>query len=88
MTHPNSPGPRASAVIRVGDHAPALLLGAPVAVPPGPGAAGVILGWTGHGDPVYLQATSLEWLDDLESAVQVARAQGVIESGMTLAVTP
>lgn len=84
---PNDNRAAASAVLRNGDHAPVLLLGAPVACPPaGPGAAAVILGWTPAGEPLFLTVTTIEWLDDLAEAIQVARAQGIVEAGM--AVTP
>jgi hypothetical protein len=74
----------ASAVQRTGSHAPVLLLGTPVTCPPEPGAASIILGWDRHGDPVILTATSIEWLDDLEAAVQAARAQGIVEADMAV----
>lgn len=51
---------------------------------PVPGTAGIILGWTVDGQAVTLATTSLAWLDDLESAVRVARAQGIVEAGMTV----
>jgi hypothetical protein len=74
----------ASAVLRNGDHAPQLLLGAPVACPPAGAAraATVILGWTPAGEPVLLTASTVTWLDYLAEAIQVARAQGIVEAGM------
>lgn len=51
---------------------------------PVPGTAAVILGITIDGLPVTLATTSIEWLDALESAIQVARAQGIAEAGMKL----
>lgn len=51
---------------------------------PVPGTAAVILGYTVDGQPVILATTSIEWLDDLESAIQVARAQGIVEAGMAV----
>ena len=51
---------------------------------PVPGAAAVILGWTVDGQPVILATTSIAWLDDLEQAIQLARAQGIVEAGMTV----
>ncbi len=52
------------------------------------GTAAVILGWTVDGQPVVLATTSLEWLDELESAIRHARAQGIVQAGMTLAAAP
>lgn len=51
---------------------------------PVPGTAGIILGWTVDYQPVILAVTSLEWLDDLEEAIQRARAQGIVQAGMTV----
>ena len=57
----------------------------PVAAPvTEPGQVAIILGTLPSGLPVTLTVTSLEWLDDLESAIQAARAAGVIEAGMKL----
>ena len=50
-----------------------------------PGQVTIILGNTISGLPVTLTVTSLEWLDDLEDAIQVARAQGVVQGDMKLA---
>lgn len=84
MTHDNRP---ASAVLRVGDRAPALLLGAPVACPPAePGAAGIILGWTTTGEPVELTITTASWLGDLAQAMQDVIPQSFAGAGT--AVTP
>lgn len=70
----------ASAVLRLGGHAPARLLGAPVAWPPAepgaePGASVIILGWTTAGEPVELAATTDAWLDDLAQAIEDLRAR-------------
>jgi hypothetical protein len=51
-----------------------------------PGEITIVLGTTPSGLPVTLAVTSLEWLDDLESAIRQARAAGVVEAGMRLAV--
>ena len=57
----------------------------PVAAPvTEPGKVTLILGTLPSGLPITLTVTSLEWLDDLESAIQAARAAGVIEAGMKL----
>jgi MerR family regulatory protein len=50
-----------------------------------PGHVMVVLGWTRTGKPVTLTVTSLEWLDDLEFAIQAARAAGVVEGEMAVA---
>jgi hypothetical protein len=49
-----------------------------------PGHVTLILGQLCSGHPVLIDITELEWLDQLESAVQAARAEGVVEAGMTL----
>lgn len=81
--HPNSPASTrpASAVLRTGDHAPALLLGAPIACPPAqPGAASVILGWTTSGEPVEVTASSRRWAADLVQAAADIYAQFAAET--------
>jgi hypothetical protein len=76
-----------SAAIAIGETGSGLY-GSPVAAEDTvPGAAGVILGFTYSGLPVVLAVTSLEWLDDLEAAVRLARARGIISAGMTAMVT-
>ena len=73
-----------SAALAVGDSS-AALHGTPLAEQTAvPLAAGILLGRTCGGVPVRLAATSLEWLDDLEAAIQIARARGIIEAGMTV----
>ena len=54
---------------------------------PVPGTAAVILGHTIDGQAVILATTSLEWLDDLETAIQQARARGIVQAGMTAVLT-
>ena len=84
MTHPNS-GASAplAAQMSLGSRISMDLYGEPEAGKiPVPGTAAVILGRTIEGRPVVLVSPSLEWLDALESAIQVARAQGVVEAGM------
>ena len=49
---------------------------------PVPGTAAFILGWTVDLLPVVVVSPSLEWLDALEYAIQVARAQGIVQAGM------
>ena len=73
----------ASAVLRVGCHAPVPLHGAPV-VAPGckPGEMGIILGYTAMHEPVTVVFGSLEWDDDLLEAAADAGAQGFMRAGM------
>ena len=52
----------------------------PAAAAAEPGAARVFLGNTISGLPVAITVTSLEWLDELESAIQVARAQFIVQA--------
>ena len=49
---------------------------------PVPGTAAIIIGRTIEGRPLVVVSPSLEWLDGLESAIQVARAQAIVEAGM------
>lgn len=49
------------------------------------GTVTVQLGLLPSGRPLTVAVTSLEWLDDLEFAIQAARAAGVVEAGMSLA---
>lgn len=80
-------GSTRAAVLTLGDGMAAGLYFTPVAAGDGPpGSAAVILGWTGMGKPVTLAAGSLEWLDDLEAAIQQARAQAIVAA--ELAATP
>jgi hypothetical protein len=53
-----------------------------------PGHVTLVLGNLPSGREARIDVTDLAWLDALESAIQVARAEGVIEAGMRLAVTP
>lgn len=77
----------ASAVLRVGSHAPVPLLGTPaVSADYRPGEVTIILGYTRDGLPVTLTIASLEWDEDLEDACRVAFAGGVIQADMHLAV--
>lgn len=80
----------ASAVLRVGGHAPELLQGIPVVSPDyKPGEVTIILGYTRDEQPVTVTITSLEWTEDLEDASRVAFAVGVVRVGMHLtAVAP
>lgn len=82
---PKAPGRTApSAHITVGPDGGDLYWTPTAGQVPVPGTAGIILGWTVDGQAVTLATTSLAWLDDLESAVRVARAQGIVEAGMTV----
>jgi hypothetical protein len=73
----------ASAVLRVGCHAPVPLHGTPaVAVDCHPGEVTVILGYDSHGQPVTLTITSIEWADDLTDAGGEAAARGIVRAGM------
>jgi hypothetical protein len=58
------------------------LRGIPAAPAAADGTVTIVLGALPSGRPLVITVTSLEWLDDLESAVQVARARGVVEAGM------
>ena len=52
-----------------------------------PGRVAMILAELHSGRPVRVEVTDLSWLVSLESAVQVAIGEGVVEAGMPLAVT-
>lgn len=84
MTHDNTAHAAApSARITTGRHEGGDLYWTPQAGKvPVPGTAAVILGYTAAGQPVILATTSVGWLDDLEAAIRVARAQGIVEAGM------
>jgi hypothetical protein len=74
----------ASAVLRVGAHAPVPLHGTPaVSADVRPGEITIILGYDSHGQAVTLAVTSLEWDDDLLDAALDAAARGIVRSGMT-----
>ena len=82
----------ASAVLRVGDHAPVPLHGAP-ATDHGdhPGEVIIVVGYMhdpAHpgcfGKPITLTITSLAWAEDLDSAARVAWAGGLVSGGMEL----
>lgn len=76
-----------SAVLTLGGGMVAGLHFTPVAAEDGPpGSAAVILGWTGQGKPVTLITGTLAWLDELEDAIQQARARAIVKA--ELAVTP
>ena len=60
----------------------------PVAIDDPPGQVTLILGELHSGHPARITVTDLAWLDQLESAIQAARAEGVVEAGMRLAVQP
>lgn len=77
-------GPAPSAHISIGADGGDLYWTPQAGQVPVPGTAAIILGWTVDGQAVTLATTSLAWLDDLESAVQLARAQGIVEAGMTV----
>ena len=53
-----------------------------------PGKVTLVLGELPSGRPLLVEVTDLAWLAALESAVQVAIGEGVIEAGMPLAVRP
>jgi hypothetical protein len=77
----------ASAVLRVGSHAPVPLHGTPaVSADYRPGEVTIVLGHTRGGQPVTVTVGSLEWTEDLEDAARVAFAGGVVQAGMHLAV--
>ena len=57
----------------------------PMAMPAGtPGHITLVLAELHSGHAVLIDVTDLAWLDQLESAVQAARAAGVVEAGMRL----
>ena len=72
-----------SAVLRTGSGEPVPLHGTP-AVAPGcrPGEVTVILGWTGDGQPVTIDISTLEWTGDLGDAALDAYAAGIVRAGM------
>ena len=77
----------ASAVLRVGSHAPEPLFGTPAVSPDyHPGEVTIILGYTRDDQPVTVTIASLEWAEDLEDASRVAFAVGVVRVGMHLAM--
>lgn len=51
---------------------------------PVPGTAAFILGHTTDMLPVVVVSPSIEYLDALLSAIQVARAQAIVEAGMAV----
>jgi hypothetical protein len=77
----------ASAVLRVGSHAPVPLCGTPaVSADYRPGEVTIVLGYTLGGQPVTVTVALLEWTEDLEDAARTAFAGGVVQAGMHLAV--
>lgn len=78
----------ASAVLRVGSHAPVPLHGTPATVVEcTPGEVTIALGYDSLGLPVTLKITSLEWADDLMDAASCAAARGIVRAGMNRMVT-
>ena len=78
----------ASAVLRVGSHAPVILYGTPVAgAVTAQGEIPLLLGYDHLGHEVTLTITSLEWDDDLLQAAADAGAKGFSSAGMRRAVT-
>lgn len=74
----------ASAVLRVGSHAPVPLYGTPaVAAGCRPGEVTIILGYTASGEPVTTTISTLEWTRDLFAAGLEAEARGAVRAGMT-----
>ena len=82
-TAPQRFAPEASARIRYGPRSAAALCKTPrlpdTAVP---GAAAIILGVNAAGGMITLETASLEWLDDVESAIQAARARFVVAADL------
>ena len=88
----------ASAVLRVGCHAPVPLHGTPAVSPAWhPGEVTIVLGHTAPatyrpfscgnllpcgGQPVTITIGGIEWTEDLEDAARVAWAGGIIQAGM------
>ena len=78
----------ASAVLRVGAHAPVPLYGTPVVSDDmHPGEVTIVLGYDSHGQAVTLVIAALEWDDDLMEASAEAGARGFIRAGMRRTVT-
>jgi hypothetical protein len=74
----------ASAVLRVGAHAPVAIHGTPAAAAEcTPGEVTIALGYDSYGLAVTLVITSVEWADDLTDAASCAAARGIVRSGMT-----
>lgn len=80
----------ASAVLRIGSHAPVPVYGTPAVSPDyRPGEITIVLGYTCGGLPVALTVSTLEWAGDLENAGLTAYARGIVRSDMHMqAVTP
>jgi hypothetical protein len=77
----------ASAVLRVGNHAPVPLHGSPAVSPDcRPGEVTIVLGYDNHGQSVTVAIAALEWADDLLTADLDATACGVVRAGMTRTV--
>jgi hypothetical protein len=77
----------ASAVLRIGNHAPVPLHGTPAISPDyRPGEVTIVLGYDSHGQPVTVAIAALEWADDLLNADLDATACGVVRAGMTRTV--
>ena len=75
----------ASAVLRVGSHAPVPVHGTPATVTEcRPGEVTIVLGYDSCGKPVTLVITSLEWADDLAEAATLASARGIVRAGMAM----
>jgi len=78
----------ASAVLRVGAHAPVPVHGTPATVTEcRPGEVTIARGYDSYGQPVTLVITSLEWADDLLQAAADAGASGFMRAGLRRAVT-
>jgi hypothetical protein len=87
-TPPGRPPVPASAVLRIGNHAPVPLHGTPAISPHyQPGEVTIALGYDSLGLAVTLTITRLEWADDLLNADLDAAACGVVRAGMTRTVT-
>jgi len=79
----------ASAVLRIGNHAPVPLYGTPAVTPDcRPGEVTIILGWTDRRQPVTVTTSTLEWPEDLEDAARIAWAGGIVRAEMNMAVIP
>jgi hypothetical protein len=79
----------ASAVLRIGNHAPVPLHGTPaVSRDYRPGEVTIVLGYDGRGQPVTIVISTLEWPEDLEDAARIAWAGGIVRAEMNVAVIP
>lgn len=78
----NDSRPPAPARVDLGGGYACNLYGIPAVPATADGKVIIEVGRLPSGRPLTIAVTSVEWLDDLESAIQVARARGIVEAGM------